>query len=152
MVAGPGMEQVNAVAEILLDADAGINMLIKRQPRLGRDVVAACHPLLLGQAVALLPAPHRVVVISRQAYRLSPRLGPDAAARQALIQHLIVEGVIAQQPCPDPPALPQADITHQAAIALGHRILVPGEKVAVILQRHEPAALAAGKAPFLIHQ
>ena len=152
VIAGARMEQVNAIAEVLLHAHAGINVLIKRQPRLSGHIVAARHTLLLSQATPLLPAAERLVVVSRQAQRFTPGFGPDAAARHALIEHFIVEGVVAQQPGAHPPALAEADVADQTVIPLGDRVLVPGEIVAVILKRNKPAPLAAGKIALFIDQ
>ena len=152
MVAGTRMEQIDAIAKILLHADAGINVLKKRQPRLGGDIVAARHTLLLGQATPLLPAAERLVVVRRQAQRLTPGFGPDAAARHPIVQGFIVERVVAQQPGAHPPALAETNIADQTRIPLGDRVLIPGKVVAVILQRDKPAPFAAGKIALFIHQ
>ena len=52
MVAGAGVKQIDAIAEILFDADAGVDVLVERQPRLGGDVIPCGHPLLLSLIIA----------------------------------------------------------------------------------------------------
>jgi len=50
MVAGAGVKQIDAIAEILFDAD--VDVLVERQPRLGGDVIPCGHPLLLSLIIA----------------------------------------------------------------------------------------------------
>lgn len=52
MVAGAGVKQIDAIAEILFDADAGVDVLLERQPRLGGDFIPCGHPLLLSLIIA----------------------------------------------------------------------------------------------------
>ena len=152
MVASAGVKQIDAVAEVLFDADAGVDVLIKRQSRLGGNVIPCGHPLLLGLILPQLPVAQRMVVVRRQAEIFSPRLGADAAASQAFAQHLVIKRVIAQQPAADPPALAKPNVAHQIVLAPGHRILVPRQVAIVILQWHEPAPFTAGELPLFIDQ
>ncbi|PBE94094.1 hypothetical protein BGU35_19010 [Clostridioides difficile] len=52
MVAGAGVKQIDAIAEILIDADAGVDVLVERQPRLGAAGIPRGPPLPLSLIIA----------------------------------------------------------------------------------------------------
>ena len=92
-----------------------------------------------------------MVVVRGKTQILAPGFRAYPAAIEVFIQQVVIKGVVAQQPFPGDPTLTQAHIADQSFILLRHPKLAPGEVIPLILQRHEPAAVATGKPAVIIH-
>ena len=74
-----------------------------------------------------------MIIVGRKTQILAPGFRPDTAAIEILIQQTVIESVVAQQPVPGDPTLPDTEVADQAVILLGDTQLAPGEIAGVVL-------------------
>ena len=62
VIARSAIEEIDVIAEVLLEAHAGIQMMEPRQPGFSGDVIAARHALLL-DVRAIAPASKGLIIV-----------------------------------------------------------------------------------------